>query len=165
MLNTAYLSLGSNIENRLNYLNNAIELLKLRQIEVNKISSVYETSAWGYENQNSFLNIAVEIKTPLQANSLLEVILQTEKEMGRKREKKWAERIIDIDIVLFNEAIIDESYLIVPHPEMHNRKFVLIPLMEINSQIVHPLFKKNISELNRICIDKGDVKLFSKSFF
>lgn len=131
-----YLGLGSNIGNRENNLKEAINLISQnRNIKVNKISSLYETEPIGFKEQDWFLNMVIEIETSLKPRELLKYLLDVEKRMGRIREIKWGPRIIDIDILIYNEAVIMDEDLKIPHPRICERAFVLIPLIEINPDI------------------------------
>jgi len=121
-------------------------------------SSIYETEAWGKTDQPSFLNQALEISTSLNARQLMRKILKIEKEMGRIRKEKLGPRIIDIDILLYENEIHDLRFLKIPHPEMQNRRFVLVPLAEIDPTLQHPVFKKTIAELLEECPDNLEVK-------
>ena len=120
-------------------------------------SSVYETAAWGKTDQPSFLNQVLEIQTALTAPQLLKKILDIEKLTGRIRKEKYGPRIIDIDILLFNDEIHNDPLLKIPHPELQNRRFVLEPLAEIAPEIIHPVLKKSIIDLLAICPDKLEV--------
>ena len=133
MGNQAYLSIGSNIGNREQFLQEAIQLLHAREgIKVANLSSIYETDPVGFTDQGKFLNMAIQIETSLTAEELLSACLETEKELGRKRDIKWGPRTIDLDILLYNNENIETEKLIIPHPRMSERAFVLIPLLEIN---------------------------------
>ncbi|UKT66103.1 2-amino-4-hydroxy-6-hydroxymethyldihydropteridine diphosphokinase [Pedobacter mucosus] len=144
----AYLLLGGNLGDRNANLKRAISLLTEEVGELVAISSVYETAAWGKTDQPSFLNQAISIKTLLSAEQVLEKALNIENVLGRIRNEKWGERIIDIDIILFGSKIInDEGRLQIPHPHMQLRNFVLIPLAEIAPNIVHPVLGKTILEI------------------
>ncbi|MBI5856656.1 MAG: 2-amino-4-hydroxy-6-hydroxymethyldihydropteridine diphosphokinase [Sphingobacteriales bacterium] len=160
-MNIAYLLTGGNIGNRLANLNKAKELISLHCGVVLKTSSVYETAAWGKEDQPSFLNQALEIETPLTARQLVRRILKVEKTMGRIRKEKYGPRIIDIDILLFNDEVHNYPLLKLPHPEMQNRRFALLPLAEIAPDMVHPVFHKTISQLLKECKDNLQVKKYS----
>jgi len=157
IVNKAYLLIGGNIGEREQVLKQARELINAYCGQIVQSSSIYETAAWGKEDQASFLNQALEIQTALSATALLEKILWVEKKLGRIREEKYGPRIIDIDILLFNDDIINEPGLKVPHPEMQNRRFVLAPLSEIEPGKMHPALKKTINELLEICPDKLEV--------
>ncbi len=145
---TAYIGLGSNIGDREFQLNRALELLKAAEkVEVTAVSSFYNTAPVGYEQQPDFLNAVVEIRTTLWANSLLQLCSEIEKELKRERIIRWGPRTIDLDILLFGNAVINEKDLVIPHPRMHERKFVMEPLNEIAPFVLHPVFNKYIHEI------------------
>jgi 2-amino-4-hydroxy-6-hydroxymethyldihydropteridine diphosphokinase len=157
IMRTAYLLIGGNLGDRKENLSKAVSLINERCGSLTRSSSIYETEAWGYTDQPSFLNQALEISTSLNARQLLRKILKIEEEMGRVRKEKLGPRIIDIDILLFENEIHDLRFLKVPHPEMQNRRFVLVPLAEINSNLQHPVLKKTIAELLEECPDNLEV--------
>jgi 2-amino-4-hydroxy-6-hydroxymethyldihydropteridine diphosphokinase len=127
-----YLSIGTNMGERYENLQHAVALLKEKEnIEVVRISSVYETAAVGYTDQADFLNIAVHLKTNVSSADMLAICQSVEEELGRVREFRWGPRIIDLDILLYNHENIKTESLIVPHPRMYERAFVLVPLIEI----------------------------------
>jgi 2-amino-4-hydroxy-6-hydroxymethyldihydropteridine diphosphokinase len=160
-VNKAYLSLGSNIGDRNKFLKRAIEeLVKVKEINVTAQSSIYETDPVGYTDQDNFLNMAVELETSLTANRLLEVCLKIEKELGRKREIKWGPRTLDLDILLFNNENIEAENLIIPHPRMHERAFVLIPLLELNQTLWHPAMNAPLTRVLDEIVDKEGVRLW-----
>ncbi|GKV66705.1 MULTISPECIES: 2-amino-4-hydroxy-6-hydroxymethyldihydropteridine diphosphokinase [unclassified Sporosarcina] len=138
-MKTAYLSLGSNIGNRLDHLRQAVRLLHDHPaITVRKVSSVYETEPLGLTEQAKFLNIALELVTSLEAAELLRACQSIENKLGRMRKIRWGPRTVDLDILLYNEDSIQTEDLIVPHLRMQERAFVLVPLVEINSEVKHP---------------------------
>ena len=144
----AYLSLGSNVGDREEYIEQAVFLLeKNPNIEVAKRSSNYETEPEGGGTQPPFINAALEIKTKLSPHKLLEVCQEIETTLGREREIEWGPRTIDIDILLYNGEIISDDKLQIPHPLMHERLFVLKPLRDIASHLVHPVLEKSIETL------------------
>lgn len=143
----AYLSIGSNIGDRINYINKAIEKLKQNNIKIIKSSNIIETEPYGYKEQGKFLNMAVEIDSDLNPFELMKLILKIESELGRIRTVRWGSRVIDIDIIFYDSLIINEPDLKIPHPDMQNRFFVLKPLQEIAPDFVHPVLKKTITEL------------------
>lgn len=143
-----YLLLGNNLGDRLAVLHAAIVKIEQQIGTVFIQSSFYETAAWGKEDQPSFLNIALGVKTSLSALQVLDKALSIEEELGRVRHEKWGARIIDIDLLLYDQEIVAQGdKLTLPHPEMHNRKFVLQPMAEIAPNVVHPIFKKTIFDL------------------
>ncbi len=126
--------------------------------EIKSTSSLYETAAWGKNDQPSFLNQALEISSPLDPPQLLLQILIIEKQIGRIRKEKYGPRRIDIDILFFNDEKHDYPSLTIPHPEIQNRRFVLVPMNEITPAWVHPVLKKTISDLLEECPDHLQVK-------
>jgi 2-amino-4-hydroxy-6-hydroxymethyldihydropteridine diphosphokinase len=155
----AYLSLGSNLGNKLRFLKEAISKIgEADKITINRVSSVYETQPVGYEEQEWFLNLVVEIKTSLVPRDLLDHVLSVEDQMGRRREIKWGSRNIDIDILLYDNQIIQSDHLTLPHPRMHERRFMLLPLAEIAPKLLHPKLKKTTEELLEDCEDKSEVR-------
>lgn len=129
------------------------EALAQNGIHITNQSSLYKTSAWGVEDQPDFLNQVIQIRTNLEAEELLNLLLFIEKDLGRKRKKKWGPRIIDIDILYYDQQIIDTTDLKVPHPEILNRRFTIEPLAEIAPEFVHPNHKKSQLELLASCKD------------
>ena len=157
-----YLSLGSNVGDRAANLNAAIERLGTLG-EVMAVSSFYETEPVEFAAQPWFLNCAVKLNTEKMPKQLLNAVLDIEKEMGRKRLKKKGPRTIDIDILLFGNSVIDTKGLTVPHPAMHERRFVLEPLAEIAPEVRHPVFKRTARELRDALPPGQAVKRLSKS--
>ena len=157
-MRTAHLLIGGNLGNRKENLSKAVSLINEQCGALTRSSSIYETEAWGKTDQPSFLNQALEISTSLTARLLMRRVLRIEEEMGRIRKEKLGPRIIDIDILLFENEIHDLRFLKIPHPEMQNRRFVLVPLAEINSTLQHPVLKKTIAELLEECPDNLEVK-------
>ncbi|SDK60856.1 2-amino-4-hydroxy-6-hydroxymethyldihydropteridine diphosphokinase [Sediminibacillus albus] len=147
-MNSAYVALGSNIAPREMYLEKAITALNEHSgIEVVHQSAIYETLPVGYTNQNNFLNMVVEISTKLNPLPLLDLCQSIEGGLGRKREKRWGPRTLDLDILLYNQENIKSERLFVPHPRMHERAFVLIPLQDVNPDIIIPTQNKSVSEI------------------
>ena len=158
---SAFLLTGSNLGERVDNLARARELIKLNIGKIVAASSLYETAAWGITEQPPFLNQALEIETSLNARQLMRKILKTEKLMGRIREEKYGPRLIDIDILLYNNEKHNYRFLKLPHPEMQNRRFALEPLGEIAPEAMHPVFKKTISQLLKECKDPLPVKKYN----
>jgi 2-amino-4-hydroxy-6-hydroxymethyldihydropteridine diphosphokinase len=148
-----YLSLGSNLENRLNHLHSA-----LSYFSVLAQSSIYETEPVDYLSQPWFLNVVVEIGTELSPQQLLRFCLEIETKLGRKRDIPKGPRTIDIDLLFYNDLILNNEELILPHPRIAERRFVLIPLNEIAPALVHPVLKKSMAELLFDCIDNSIVR-------
>lgn len=146
-LNQVYLHTGANLGNRESNLKWANQWIEREIGPIEKASKVYQTKAWGITDQPDFLNQALLVSTRLSPFELLEKIQTIERRMGRVREIKWGERIIDIDILFYNDQIIDTEKLAIPHPYLHYRNFVLLPLMDIAPGLVHPAFGKTIEEL------------------
>lgn len=160
-MNKAYLLTGGNLGDREQNLATARELISQQCGPITAASALYETAAWGKTDQPSFLNQAIEIETALTARQLIRRILKVEKLMGRVREEKYGPRLIDIDILLFNNEKHNYPLLKLPHPEMQNRRFALLPLAEIVPEMEHPLLKKTITELLKDCKDELPVKKYS----
>lgn len=155
----AYLLLGSNEGNRIDWLNKAMAALEQTVGSIVSKSSLYETAAWGKEDQPDFLNMALCIETQLSPQQLLQSILQTEIQLGRHRTVKWGQRTIDIDILFYGNEVIDTPDLKVPHPYIQERRFALVPMNEIAPQFVHPVLQKTIARLLISCPDKLEVRL------
>ena len=135
-MNKSYLGLGTNIGDRLNYLNQALNILNSHSnIKISKKSKLYETKAWGYTEQADFLNMCVEIETDLNPKDLLHVCQDVEKKLNRERKIRWGPRTIDVDILFFNDIILQEENLEIPHPRIKERAFVLIPLIDLNDKL------------------------------
>ena len=146
-MNKLFLITGGNIGDRKKNLENAAALIYDRIGTVVKSSKIYETEAWGITDQPAFYNQVHVVESNFSAKEVLSNILQIEEEMGRKRTIKNAARIIDIDILFFNEEIVNEQNLVIPHPQISNRRFVLLPLSELVPQMIHPVLKKTIHQL------------------
>jgi len=162
-MNFAYLLVGSNLGDRFINLSIARSSIENKIGRIVKSSSIYQTAAWGITEQPDFLNQVILFETKFSAKEILGLILSIENKMGRIRSQKNASRIIDIDILFFNDEIISQSGLTIPHPEIQNRKFALIPLNEIASELIHPVFKLSIKSLLSTSPDQLEVKLLSKS--
>jgi 2-amino-4-hydroxy-6-hydroxymethyldihydropteridine diphosphokinase len=159
-MNKTYLLLGSNIGDSQLKLTKAIKNI-IKQIGIiTRQSNIYVTAAWGNTQQPDFLNQVIVVETTLNALQTMETILSIEEKMGRVRTTKNAPRIIDIDILYFNKEVIDSKILIIPHPEIQNRRFVLTPLNEISPNFIHPLLGKSNHQLLAACKDALNVKKF-----
>jgi 2-amino-4-hydroxy-6-hydroxymethyldihydropteridine diphosphokinase len=156
-MHIAYLLTGTNLGDRKAHLERAIKEIGMRCGTVRETSAVFETAAWGKEDQPSFLNQAISLETSLSPRALLQEILEIERSMGRVREEKYGARVIDIDILFFDDIVIHEEGLTIPHPHLHKRRFALECMNDIQPRFVHPVFEKSISELLLQCEDKLDV--------
>jgi 2-amino-4-hydroxy-6-hydroxymethyldihydropteridine diphosphokinase len=143
---TVYLALGSNLGDRLANLKQAIAALP-PQMEVKARSSIYETPPWGYEDQPKFLNQVIKAKTYLDPEPLLKHLKRLEVALGRKESFPNGPRLIDMDILFYDDLVLNGPPLTIPHPRLHERGFVLLPLMDINPQLVHPINKKSVREM------------------
>ncbi len=152
-MNKAYLLIGGNMGDRLANLNEAINQIRVWAGTIEKISSLYETAAWGNTQQPAFLNQALLINTTHSANQLMSILLEIENKLGRKRNLPMGPRTIDIDIIYFNDDVIKDKELNIPHASMIKRNFVLVPLVEIAPDYLHPVFNKSNSALLSECTD------------
>ena len=159
-MNRVYIQLGSNLGDREGYLKQSQVMLIDEIGLIIKKSSIYESSPWGVENQGSFLNQVLLLETDVKPFDLLDIILNIEKEMGRVRIEKWGERIIDIDILFYNDEIIETNNLCIPHPYISKRRFVLSPLDEIAKNYIHPILHKTINKLLLECLDEEKVSVY-----
>ncbi|WP_042479019.1 2-amino-4-hydroxy-6-hydroxymethyldihydropteridine diphosphokinase [Bacillus ndiopicus] len=161
-MNDVFLSIGTNIGKREENLKQAVQLLK-KQVDVIKVSSIYETAPVGYTDQPSFLNIAVHIKTKWNAAETLVVCQSVENELGRVRDIRWGPRIIDLDILLFNHDKIETDSLIVPHPRMYERAFVLVPLVEISESFESGQMTQARDTLDKLDLQQEGITLWKKA--
>jgi len=145
-LSLVYIALGSNLGDRAANLAKAREMLG-NDIQVLKCSSLYQTAPWGYSKQDDFYNQVLECETELSPMRLLRRLKRFEKRMGRKKTFLNGPRVIDLDILFYDNLIMETRHLVIPHPRMHERAFVLVPLAEICPGLVHPVFGKNMAEL------------------
>lgn len=160
-MHTAYLLTGTNLGERKKNLADAAALIAAQCGQLTRLSSIYETAAWGKTDQPAFLNQSMELKTMLNARQLIRHLLKIEKKMGRIREEKYGPRLIDIDILLFNNEVHDYEFLRLPHPELPNRRFALLPLAEIAPDQIHPLLHLTVSGMLANCTDNLDVTIVS----
>ena len=158
-----YIGIGSNLGNALKNCQHAVESLSLAKgIEIIRVSSFYKTDPVGIENQNLFINAVVENKTALSACNLFQTLQNIEKDMGREREVKGGPRIIDLDLLFYGQEVIQDADLIVPHPEIQKRRFVLEPLCEIASYFIHPVFGVSIRGLKDRLSDNKMVEMIKE---
>lgn len=160
-MKTAYLLTGSNLGDREKALSVALQRIGQQCGTIRAHSSLYETAAWGKEDQPAFLNQALVLDTALTARQLMRKLLKIEKQMGRERKEKYGPRLIDIDILIYAAEIHHYPLLRVPHPELPNRRFALLPLAEIAPQLEHPVLKRTITDLLATCPDPLAVKKYS----
>ena len=153
---TAYVALGSNLGDKEGNLRRALELLEERGVEVVKTSTFICTEPYGVTDQPQFLNGVCQVRTSLAPLALLHILLAIEQEMGRVRLRHWGERNIDLDLLLYEDVVMDTPELKLPHPDMQNREFVLLPLDEIAPEIIHPTLQKTIHELV-ICLSAREL--------
>jgi 2-amino-4-hydroxy-6-hydroxymethyldihydropteridine diphosphokinase len=155
-----YLLLGSNLGNRLAYLQQAARQINERAGHIVTQSDVYETQSWGNTTVPDYLNQVLLIQTSLLPHDLLQELLKIELELGRERHEKWGARTMDIDILFYNSDTINDADLTVPHPELHNRRFTLEPLAEIAPDFIHPVLNKTINSLKIELNDDLQVKKY-----
>ncbi len=150
-MSTVYLCVGSNIGDRVSYLQQANNLLKDTEgITVLESSSIYETEPVGYKEQEWFANAVLKIETTLDPQTILNECMRIEKQMGRDRtlEKKWGPRTLDLDILFYDNKVILEESLQIPHPRIHQRAYALVPLLELDPDFIHPVIKKSVFEMH-----------------
>jgi 2-amino-4-hydroxy-6-hydroxymethyldihydropteridine diphosphokinase len=157
-----YLLLGSNMGDRQKTLEEAKNYISKSAGNVLRESQLYETAAWGIEDQPDFINQVLEIESNLSPEFLLDELLNIEKEMGRVREVKWGQRLIDIDVLYYGRKIVQTHRLKIPHPEIPNRRFTLVPLCELSPDFVNPKMSKTNRILLKECTDDLEVTLFTK---
>ncbi|WP_456400485.1 2-amino-4-hydroxy-6-hydroxymethyldihydropteridine diphosphokinase [Mesoaciditoga sp.] len=148
-LHLAYIAFGSNMGKRKETIIQAMKKMREKEMSFLKISTFYETKPYGVTEQNDFMNCVAEVETTLTPVLLLDELLEIEKSLGRVREKRWGPRTIDLDIIFYDNKIVNFADLVIPHPDMQNRLFVLEPLNEIAPNYVHPFFHKKVSEMLR----------------
>jgi 2-amino-4-hydroxy-6-hydroxymethyldihydropteridine diphosphokinase len=146
MKHTVYIALGTNLGNRLANLRAAIQAMP-PEIQVLAESHVYETPPWGYEEQPAFLNMVIKAETKLEPEPLLKRLKQLEVELGREQNFRWGPRLIDLDILFYDDLVLDSPPLVIPHPRLHERAFVLVPLADIAPNYIHPVLDRPVREL------------------
>jgi len=157
-MSEVFLGVGTNLGDREKNLSDVTAIIERSIGDILLASSIYETEPWGFEAKDEFLNMVLKVSTGLGPSELLSRILGIEISMGRLRgEKQYSSRIIDIDILLYGDRIIDEEDLCIPHPHLHERKFVLVPLSEIAPSLIHPVINQSIASLLFNCSDKSRV--------
>ena len=159
-----YLLLGGNLGNRSDYFTAAISMIRERIGDIITASSLYETEPWGFDHEKWFLNQALKITTSLLPADVLGVIHNIEKELGRPRNgTRYNSRFIDIDILFVDEEIHYSNELAIPHPRLHRRKFALMPLLEIEPSLRHPILNRSVEEMTKTCKDTMKVNLYKSA--
>lgn len=162
MQTDVYLALGSNLGDRERNLKIALRSLDESDLRIVQVSSIYETEPVGYRDQDWFLNMAVHAETDLQPLQALQIIRQIEADLGRERKILNGPRTIDIDILFWGGEVIDTPELTVPHPRLHERRFVLLPLVDVGGRFVHPVMKVNVQELLKELKSSEQVRVFKE---
>lgn len=169
-MNNVFLIVGGNLGNKEKNLSTVRELIEQQVGVIKKLSSVYETEPWGVDEQPVYYNQVIELLTEMSAERMMQRLLSIEKKMGRVRENKYDARIIDIDILFFNDEVHQTQELTIPHARLHERRFVLEPLNEIAPEFIHPVLQKTIATLLNETSDNAAVKkinwyLFNNPYF
>lgn len=159
----SYILLGTNLGDKAANLAAALETIRSTCGKIVQHSSVYETAAWGVTDQPVFLNCVIEVATELGPEALLGTLLEIEKQMGRVRLQRWGERVIDLDVLYYDQLVLSSETLILPHPRLQERRFTLVPLCEIAAELVHPLLHKTSVQLLESCTDESLVTKVSIS--
>ncbi|WP_242920379.1 2-amino-4-hydroxy-6-hydroxymethyldihydropteridine diphosphokinase [Pontibacter liquoris] len=157
-----YLLLGGNLGNRTLYLQQARESIAAQVGPIKQSSQLYQTAAWGKTDQPAFLNQVLEVDTALTPEQVLQSINRIEHELGRERQEHWGARVIDIDILFYDELVLQTQRLTIPHPQLHLRRFTLLPLAEIAPELVHPVLGKSIRSLLEACPDQLEVQVYAE---
>lgn len=157
-----YLLLGGNLGDRILYLQQARARIAVQVGQIMRRSKLYETAAWGKTNQPAFLNQVLEVQTALTPEQVLQSINAIEQELGRVRQEHWGARVIDIDILFYDDLVLQTQRLTIPHPQLHLRRFTLMPLAEIAPDLVHLVLGKSINKLLEACADALEVRVFEE---
>lgn len=154
---------GSNIPVRENYIADAASILQDSGIHIDRFSSLYESTPWGFEANQNFLNQVFEASTSLSPEELLKVLLKTEQKLGRQRKPEvgYTSRVIDLDILFYDNQIVETPNLVIPHPRIAERRFTLEPLKELIPDFLHPVFQVDINTLLEKCQDQGKVNIYN----
>lgn len=160
-MNKAVLLSGSNMGDLSRNMESALIMISQNAGVIKNTSFIYETEAWGKIDQPAYYNQVIELNTTLDANTLMQKLLQIEKMMGRERTEKWAPRLIDLDILYFNNEVINEPDLKIPHPHLHERRFTLVPLSEILPDMLHPVLKRSNKDLLESLTDTLKVRVLN----
>ena len=163
-MSVVYLSLGSNMGDKEDNMRNALKLIKDMD-EIRKVSPLYQTEPMGFKDQSFFLNCVIEVQTNSNPEQMLLFLKSIEQKLGRTASVKNGPRIIDIDILFFDDFCIENDDVIIPHPRLHERLFVLIPLMDVNPDVIHPLLKKTVRELYDAVQHEEMVTLYKNTWF
>lgn len=161
-MSRAYLGLGSNIGDRIGYIQQATQMLgEFEGVEVIKTSSFYETEPYGFKEQSWFMNAVMEVEVKITPVELLRICQNVEQNLGRERtSNKWGPRVIDIDILLYDDKVLDDELLKVPHPATYDRAYCLVPMLEIAKYLEHPVLKKTISDIHKQVENPEEVYLY-----
>lgn len=159
-MHTTYLLLGANLGDRITTIQHARELIQTDIGPVLLQSALYQTAAWGVSAQPDYLNQVLKVLTTMEADDVLKATQRIEGHLGRVRREKWGSRVIDVDILYFDEQVIQTGHLTLPHPFLHERRFTLVPLTEIAPDFLHPVLKKTSRQLLNECRDTGEVVKF-----
>lgn len=163
-MNLAYLILGGNLGNKRKNLAHALGMISVETGNIQRLSNIYETEPWGLKNVKTFFNQVIEIKTSLEPLELLEKINSIELSFGRRRKQciSYQSRLMDIDILFYNNEVINLPELTIPHPRLHERNFVLMPLCELAAELIHPVLDKTIRQLKAECKDDKWTRIVSE---